>query len=114
MSMVSISSGVGAATGIASAVGGIVDAKKRREFEKKLAFLDLNQRAALEKELRLTTNSEKRLEILSNAVSNIKAAQTTAIITSKEISKSKSEQTLAIAVIGGAAIVLGAIALIKK
>ena len=82
--------------------------------KRKLAFLDLNQRAALEKELRLTTNSEKRLEILTNSVSNIKAAQTTATITSKATSKSKSEQTLAIAVIGGAAIVLGAIALIKK
>jgi hypothetical protein len=118
MSMVAISAGVGGATGIASTVAQVTDAKKRREFEQKFAFLDARQRAALERELQSTNNSNEKLKILSNAAANIRSAQSSAIlssqITSKALAKSSSDRTLAIAVIGGAAIILGAIVLIKK
>ena len=118
MSMVAIGAGVGAATAIGGTVAQITDAKKRRDFEQKLAFLDLDQRAKLERELQATSSANKRIEILTNAVATIRAAQSSAIlsstITSKALAKSKSETTMAIAIVGGAVVILGAIALIKK
>lgn len=121
MSMAAISAGASAASSLVSIAGTVAqikDTNKRREFQQKLDLLDLDQRAKLERELQATTSSNKRLEILTNAVATIKAAQSSSILSatiqSRALAKSKKETTMAIAIIGGAVVILGAIALLKK
>jgi len=109
---------VSAVAAIAGTVGQIVDAKARRETEANLGLLDVNQRTALERELQRTTSLDNRLQILSNAISNVRASQSSAIlsstITSKALAKSKRETTTAIIIIGGAVALLIAVVIIKK
>ena len=102
----------------AKAIGEMVDAQKRREAEQNIALMDVKQRAALERELQRTTSLDKRREILANAFSSIKAAQTSAILSStiqsRALAKSKRETNTAIIIIGGAVAILAAIVIIKK
>lgn len=103
---------------LVSAGADVVDKKKRREAEANLALMDSKQRAALERELQRTTSLDKRREILANAFSSIKAAQSSAILSStiqsRALAKSKRETNTAIIIIGGAIAILVAIVIIKK
>ena len=110
--------GVQAAAAVAGVIADIADKQKRREAEQNLALMDVKQRAALERELQRTTSLDKRREILANAFSSIKAAQSSAILSStiqsRALAKSKRETNTAIIIIGGAIAVLVAIVIIKK
>lgn len=105
-------------TGIASTVAQIKDAKSKLNLQTNLAFLDAQQKADLERELQATTSRDNRMAILINAVSNIRAAQTTSIlsstITSEAMAKSKQDTNTAIAVIGGSIALLVAIVILKR
>jgi hypothetical protein len=110
--------GVQAAVAIGGLVADIADKQKRREAEQNIALMDVKQRAALERELQRTNSLDKRREILANAFSSIKAAQTSAILSStiqsRALAKSKKETNTAIIIIGGAVAILAAIVIIKK
>jgi hypothetical protein len=112
--IVGVDDAVGALTQIASTVASIQDQNKRRAFEQNLALLDNRQKMALEKELQSTNNVNKRLEILYNAVSNIRSAQTSAYITSSIQARVKRERTIAIVVVGGAIVLLIGVILYKR
>ena len=101
---------VGALTGVAQAVGGIKNEKERLQMEKNLSFLTAKQRNDLDKALLKTNDKNKQLEILYNAVANIKSAQSTATINTNI----QRERTLALAVVGGAIVILIGIVLYKK
>jgi len=109
-----IAGSIGAVTQIASTVASIQDQNKRRQFEQNLALLDNKQRNDLEKQLQKTNNVNARIQILTNAVAQIRSAQSTALITSKVQAKTQSERTLAIVVLGGAVVLIGAVLLLKK
>jgi len=106
---------VGAATGIASTISQVADAGKRRMIESNLAMLDTKQRADLERELQATNNVNARIQILVNAVSQIRSAQSSAILSSTIQAKAKREQTLAFVILGGSvAILLGVILITRR
>lgn len=109
-----ISGSVQALATIATTVNQIQDVNKRREFEQNLSLLDNKQRNDLEKALQKTNSVNKRMEILFNAVANIRSSQTSAILSSTITSKAQRERTIAIAVVGGAIALLIAVILIKK
>jgi hypothetical protein len=101
---------VGALTGVAQAVGGIKNEAEKLQMEKNLSFLSAKQRNDLDKALLKTNDKNKQLEILYNAVANIKSAQSTATINTNV----QRERTLALAVVGGAIVILIGIVLYKK
>jgi hypothetical protein len=105
---------VGAVTSIASTVAQIQNAKEQTNIQRNLGYLDAAQRKELEQQLQRTTSLDKRLEILANAASNVRAAQSSAILGSTINAKSKKETTTAILVVGGAIAILIAIVIIKK
>ena len=116
--MGAITGGIQALTSIASTVAQIQDAKKKTDIQRNLGYLDEAQKLELENQLQRTNDINKKMEILINAVSNIRAAQTSSIlsatITSRALSKSKQDTTTAFIVIGGAVAILIAIVLLKK
>ena len=102
---------------IASIIAGLgqvgieaVGSNKKRQLETNLALLDNRQKNELAKALASTEDKNRKMEILSSALLSIKTAQNTAFIQSK----TQRERTLAIAVIGGAVVLLIAIIILKK
>lgn len=102
---------------IASIVAGLgqtaiagLDAPKKRQLETNLALLDNRQKNDLAKALASTEDKNRKMEILSNALLTINATKTNAIIQAK----TQRERTLAIAVIGGAVVLLIALIILKK
>jgi 3-dehydroquinate synthetase len=105
---------IGAGTQVAETVAKISDMKKRREFEQAFALLDNRQKQALEKSLASTNDSNKKLELLFNAVTSLKSAQSVASIQAKELSKTQRERTNAIIILGGAIVFLAGLYLLTK
>lgn len=105
---------ISAGTQIASTVAQINDINKRRNFEQNLAMLSNKQKNDLEIALQRTNNINARIEILSNAVAQIRSAQSTAILTTTIQERSRRERTIALVVIGGALAILLGVVLIKK
>lgn len=108
------SAGVGAITGIASTIAGIKNMNEQTNIQRNLGYLNAAQTKELEQKLQRTTSLDKRLEILANAASNVRAAQSSAILGSNINAKSRKETTTAILVVGGAIAILIAIVIIKK
>jgi hypothetical protein len=79
--------------------------------------LDRKQRLDLEKALQKTQSDSTRLKILTDSVANIKIAQQQALInatiTSREEQKKADKRNLIIVGVGGGAIVIGALAVLK-
>jgi hypothetical protein len=116
---------IGGATQIVQTIASVNDMNQRRNLETNLAFLDRKQQADLERELQATNNVNKRIEILVNAVSQIKSAQSSAILSSsiqaqalkkqaKLNREAQRERTLAIAIIGGSIVLFLGVLIIKK
>jgi len=105
---------VGVGTQVAQTVASIQDMNKRRQFEQNLSMLDNQQRLDLEKALQRSTSLDNKMAILTNAISNIRSAQTTTILSSTINAKSKQEMTTAILLVGGAVAVLIGIVILKK
>ena len=114
VNIVGVDDAINVASTIATTISSIQDQNKRRQFEQNLALLDNRQRMALEKDLQGTNNVNKRLEILYNAIANIRSAQSTALITSTIQAKIKRERTIAFVVVGGAFLLLFSVILIKR
>jgi len=109
-----IIAGVGVGTQVAETVAKISDMKKRREFEQAFALLDNRQKLALEKSLASTNNSNRKLELLFNAVTQLKSAQSVASIQAKELAKTQRERTTAIIILGGAIVLLVGLYFVTK
>ena len=109
-----ITAGIGAGTQIAETVAKINDINKRRQFEQAFALLDNRQKQALENSLARTNDSNKKLELLFNAVTQLKSAQSVASIQSKELSKTQRERTMAIVIIGGSIVLLAGLYILTK
>ena len=105
---------VGAGTQVAETVAKISDMKKRREFEQAYALLDNRQKQALEKSLARTNDGNKKIELLFNAVTSLKSAQSVASIQAKELAKTQRERTVAIVIIGGSIVLLAGLYLLTK
>ena len=109
-----ITAGIGAGTQIAETVAKINDINKRRQFEQAFALLDNRQKQALENSLARTNDRNKKLELLFNAVTSLKSAQSVASIQSKELAKTQRERTLAIVIIGGSIVLLAGLYILTK
>jgi 3-dehydroquinate synthetase len=109
-----VSAVVGAGTQVAQTIAKISDMKKRREFEQAFALLDNRQKLALENSLARTNDSNKKLELLFNAVTTLKSAQSVASIQSRELAKTQRERTTAIVIIGGSIVLLAGLYLLTK
>ena len=105
---------IGVGTQVAETVAKISDIKKRRDFEQSFALLDNRQKLALENSLARTNDSNKKLELLFNAVTSLKSAQSVASIQSKELAKTQRERTLAIVIIGGSIVLLAGLYILTK
>jgi len=101
-------------TQVAETVAKISDMKKRREFEQAYALLDNRQKQALENSLARTNDSNRKLELLFNAVTSLKSAQSVASIQSKELAKTQRERTTAIVILGGSIVLLAGLYLLTK
>jgi hypothetical protein len=103
-------SGVGslisAGTAIASTIASISDMNKRRKFEQTLAMLSNEQQQELNQQLLATNNDNTRLQMLTNAITNIRVAGVQTI--------GKNETTKMIVIAGSAVIVLGIIVFYYK
>ena len=105
---------IGVGTQVAETIAKISDMKKRREFEQAFSLLDNRQKQALEKSLARTNDGNKKIELLFNAVTSLKSAQSVASIQSKELSKTQRERTNAIIILGGAIVFLAGLYLLTK
>lgn len=109
-----VKAGIQAGTQIAETVAKINDINKRRQFEQAFALLDNRQKQALENALARTNDSNRKLELLFNAVTSLKSAQSVASIQSKELAKTQRERTTAIVIIGGSIVLLAGLYLLTK
>jgi hypothetical protein len=110
-------SAVGAATGVVSAISQGKATQQGMLMQNVQSQLDRKQRLDLEKALQKTQSDSTRLKILTDSVANIKIAQQQALInatiTSREEQKKADKRNLIIVGVGGGAIVIGALAVLK-
>lgn len=102
-----ISTGIQAATSIATTVAGITDMAKRRQAEIGLNYLTAQQRNELNKQLAAAQTQSERMQILSSAIVQYAIAN--------ETQAQKSKTTIYIAAAGlSVALLVVAIVLIKS
>jgi hypothetical protein len=105
-------------TAIWSTAAQIKDMKERANVEKNIALLNQQQANELNKELLRTQDINRRIEILTNAVANVRSAQTSTILSGainlKDKAQGRKDIITTILVLGGAIAVLVAIVIIKK
>jgi hypothetical protein len=110
--------GVNIGTSIWGTAASVKDAKVRANLEKDLALLNQQQANQLEINLQNTQSIDKRIEILSNSIANIKATQSGAVLSSTilaaEKTKARKDVILTIVIFGGAIAILAAIVILKK
>lgn len=106
-----IIAGVGAATGVANAITGTIDANKRRIYEQNLGLLNLDQKAKLEGLLREAKSEEARQAILAQTLSTTNSARIDALA-KVQTEKEKTKKTILVASIVGGVILLGGLLLI--
>lgn len=108
---------VGAATGIASAINQGVQGKKALLMQRNQGEADLRNRSDLEKALQQTNSNNMQIKILSDSISAIQSAKANAVIQSTIISrqatKDAERRNLVIVGVGGAVVVVGALAVLK-
>ena len=108
---------VGAATGVFSAVSQGKATQQGMLMQNVASQLDRKQKGDLEKALQKTQSDTQRLKILTDSVANIKIAQQQALISASISSKGEQakadKRNLIIVGVGGGAIVIGALAVLK-
>jgi hypothetical protein len=108
---------VGAVTGIASAINSGEQGKRALEIQQTQGELDLRNKAQLEKALQRQMNNNTRIKIATDSVANILNAKTNAIIQStiisRQASKDAEKRNLIIVGVGGAVVIVGALAVLK-
>jgi uncharacterized membrane protein affecting hemolysin expression len=109
--------GVGALTGVYSAISQGKATQQGMLMQNVASQLDRKQKNDLEKALQKTQSDTQRLKILTDSVTNIKIAQQQALIStsiaSREEQKKADKRNLVIVGVGGGAIVVGALAVLK-
>jgi hypothetical protein len=105
-------------TAIWSTAAQIKDMKERANVEKNIALLNQKQADELNRELLRTQDINRRIEILTNAVANVRSAQTSTILSGainlKDKAQGRKDILLTVLVLGGAIAILVAIVIIKK
>lgn len=105
-------------TAIWSTAAQIKDMKERANVEKNIALLNQKQADELNRELLRTQDVNRRIEILTNAVANVRSAQTSTILSGainlKDKAQGRKDILLTVLVLGGAIAILVAIVIIKK
>ena len=109
--------GVGAITGVFSAISQGKAQQEAMDMQDAQSQLDSMQRGQLEKALQKTNSDTQRLKILTDSVANIKMAQQNALISSTIASRQEQakadKRNLLILGVGGGVIVVGALAVLK-
>ena len=101
-----ISAGIQAGTAIAGTVASIIDQTKRRQFEQTLSLLTNEQQQQLNQQLLAVNDDNARMQILTNAVANIRISGVNAV--------GKSETTKLVVIAGSAVMVLGMMVYLYK
>jgi hypothetical protein len=105
-------------TAIWSTAAQIKDMKERANVEKNIALLNQKQADELNRELLRTQDVNRRIEILTNAVANVRSAQTSTILSGainlKDKAQGRKDILTTVLVLGGAIAILVAIVIIKK
>jgi hypothetical protein len=104
------------ATGVASAVSGLVnsvtsisDTSKRRLYEQNLASLSFDQKLAIDKMLKEASSEDARQQILQQTLGNLGGARINAL-SIVQVEKEKTKKTILI--IGGIIAVLAVVGII--
>jgi 3-dehydroquinate synthetase len=118
MSVVAVGAAVGAVAGVASAVSAGNQGKKALVAAANQASIEARNNFELQEALQKAQTQEARLKIMADSVSNIKSAQTTAIIASKNAAKQAQKQAndrnLLIVTLGGGVILMTAVIVLKR
>jgi len=113
-----VAAGVGAITGVVGAVSANKRQKEAILQQGQMGYLDLAQKKDLQEALMKTDSANRRIEIATNAVATIRAAQTSAIlsstIASRQASKDADKRNLVITIVGGGVVLVGALLVLKK
>lgn len=108
---------IGAGTGIFSAISQGKAQQQALAMQDAQSQLDRMQRGELERALQKTNSDTQRLKILTDSVANIKIAQQQALISTTIASRQEQakadKRNLIIVGVGGGAIVVGALAVLK-
>jgi len=108
---------VGAITGIASAVNQGKQGQQALDMQRNIGELDLRNKANLEKALQETNSNNMKIKILTDSASAIQSAKANAVIQStiisRQASKDAEKRNLVIVGVGGAVVVVGALAVLK-
>jgi len=108
---------VGATTGIVSAVVQGKQGQKSLDMQRSIGELDLRNKANLEKALQKTNSNNMQIKIQADTITNIQNAKNNAIIQatilSRQASKDAERRNLVIVGVGGAVVVVGALAVLK-
>jgi hypothetical protein len=112
-----IAAAVGAATGIVSAVVSGKQGQQALDIQQNIGELDLRNKANLEKALQRTNSNNMQIKIQADTITNITNAKTNALIQatliSRQASKDAEKRNLIIVGVGGAVVVVGALAVLK-
>lgn len=108
---------VGAVTGIASAVSQGKQGQEALRMQQNLGELELRNKANLEKALQKTNSNNMQIKIQADTITNIQNAKLNATIQStilsRQASKDAEKRNLVIVSVGGAVVVVGALAVLK-
>ncbi len=113
-----VAAGVGAVTGVATAISSGQQAKKKNLAQLNLGMLDARNQVDLQKALQKTEDQNAKAKIIADSVTQIKQAQATARIQATIQAKALAQQTekrnTIIITIGGGVVLLGAILVLRK
>jgi hypothetical protein len=108
---------VGATTGIVSAVVSGKQGQQSLDMQRNIGELDLRNKANLEKALQLANSNNMQIKIRTDTITNIQNAKNNALIQatilSRQASKDAEKRNLVIVGVGGAVVVVGALAVLK-
>lgn len=118
MSGMIIVASVGAATGIASAINSGVSERKKNLAQLNLGQLDQRTQSELNQAIAKAQSKNEKNKIYADSIANVKIAQQSALIQSQIVAQQTSadaeKRNLVIVSIGGGAIVLGSLFILKN
>jgi hypothetical protein len=118
MSAMVIVASVGAVTGIASAISTGVSEKKKNLAQLNLGQLDQRTQSELNRAMAKAQNNNDKNKIYADSIANVRVAQQNALIQSQIVAQQTSadaeKRNLVIVSIGGGAIVIGSLFILKN
>lgn len=100
-----ITAAASAGAAIGGAISGVVDTNRRRIYEHNLAFLDAQQKEALNKRLLEQNTEDAKQKILADILGSVNKAKIDALVQSQN-EKEKTQRYVIIAAIFGGVILL--------